>query len=37
MIILQVKYMDEEAEVGYLFPSSNVEPTNLEIKVLTKK
>lgn len=29
--------MDEEAEIGYLFPTSNVEPTNLEIKVLTKK
>lgn len=29
--------MDEEAEIGYLFPTSNVEQTNLEIKVLTKK
>ncbi|XP_031620960.1 CD109 antigen-like [Contarinia nasturtii] len=35
--ILKAKYMDEDAEIGYLFPSSNVEPTNLEIKVLTKK
>lgn len=29
--------MGEEAEIGYLFPTTNVEPTNLEIKVLTKK
>lgn len=29
--------MDEEAEIGYLFPTTNVEQTNLEIKVLTKK
>lgn len=36
-LFLQAKYMDEEAEIGYLFPTSNVEPTNLEIKVLTKK
>lgn len=33
----QAKYMDEEAEIGYLFPTTNVEQTNLEIKVLTKK
>lgn len=29
--------MDQEAEIGYLFPKSNVEQTNLEIKILTKK
>lgn len=29
--------MDEEAEIGYLYPTSNVEQANLEIKVLTKK
>lgn len=32
----QAKYMDEESEIGYLFPTSNIEPTNLEIKILTK-
>lgn len=29
--------MDEEAEIGYLYPTSNIEPSNLEIKMLTKK
>lgn len=29
--------MDEEAEIGYLFPKTNVDPANLELKVLTKK
>lgn len=29
--------MDEEAEIGYLFPCSDVEQTNLKIKVLTKR
>lgn len=33
---IQAKYMDEEAEIGYLFPTSNIDPSNLEIKILTK-
>lgn len=33
---VQAKYMDEDSEVGYLYPSSNVDPMNLEIKILTK-
>lgn len=28
--------MDEEAEIGYLFPTSNIDPSNLEIRILTK-
>lgn len=35
--LFQAKYMDEEAEIGYLFPKTNADPSNLELKVLTKK
>lgn len=29
--------MDEDSEVGYLYPTSNIDPVNLEIKILTKR
>lgn len=29
--------MDEDSEVGYMYPTTNVELVNLEIKLLTKK
>lgn len=29
--------MDEEAEIGYMFARTSTDPSNLEIKVLTKK